>query len=140
MTKKIRTSLAVILFFLMIGLIAYNIQRNPTDGAQKLIAMEKTAATLLSLGGNVVEKKQNSKYGGAVITILFDNKDWSPELVKKYEDSLINNGWSLRESGTFCRDSAELKIISHSSEKNGRVFNFVGISYDAITIKNCEHH
>ena len=61
MTKKIRTSLAVIFFFLMIGLVAYNIQRNPTDGAQKLIAMEKTAATLLNLGGNVVGKKQNSK-------------------------------------------------------------------------------
>ena len=137
--KRIRTSLAAI-SFVMMGLVVYNIQQNPTDSAQKMIAMEKTASTLLSLGGNVVEKKQNAKYGSAVITILFDSKDWSPELVKKYENSLINDGWKLQGSGVFCRDSVELKIAPHSSEKNGQIFNFFGISYDAITIKDCERH
>jgi hypothetical protein len=114
------------------------ITSNPTDSEEKLSLMKSDITQLLEIGGTVIERSENAKYGGAYISLLMSEVGWSEELMERYAAVLTRNGWVRRNDlRGYCFSGMKLVMTRHSGMKDGIGVNYIGMTYNAQTIRDC---
>lgn len=142
MTKRFLSRRYLFAVVILVPIWAYflyfAITENPIDSQEKMVRMRADIENLLAVGGRVIEREENAKYGGAYISLVMSDIGWSAELMEKYEAALLRGGWVKRtDLNAYCFNGMKIEIKRHAGMRDQSTVNYIAAMYNAQTLKEC---
>ncbi|MCP3657424.1 hypothetical protein [Herbaspirillum sp.] len=141
MAFKFKSSLIAGAIFIWAIVLGAALMNNPSlSGAKsRLVIMKEEMDALLGQGGRVVDAEESAKYGGALLARLIGDEGWSRLLLQRYQETLVSRGWKRIQDTPilYCKDEILIKLQPNAGVTNGVGTNYIGMTYDASTIKRC---
>ena len=129
---------SVLLTIIWIAGVLHLVKSHPTDTHEKFTRMQADIDNLLKVGGTVIDRSENFKYGSAYVLLVMSETGWSQELMSKFDVELKERQWVKHPVlDAYCLDGMQIVVRRHTGMHNGVGTNFVGATYDASTIKQC---
>lgn len=138
--KKINPKIGIVIALLALVFMISAIKNNPTDAAPKLHIMRDDMEEVLKNGGVVVMNSYNSKYGSAYLYVGIDAKTWTPDLAKKYSESLSDLGWKRSNfdgNVSFCKYGINAEVQRNVEYGESKAVYGINMTYNALTIRRC---
>jgi hypothetical protein len=125
------------------GILAFifALVRNPgmVDMNSKFGMMKNDMDALLGEGGSVLRSDGNIKYGNAVLVRIISDEGWSTALLRNYQKTLEVRGWKRIEDDEifYCKNGIQATLKPNDGVLDGKGVNYIGMTYNALTIKRC---
>lgn len=140
--KKYKFIIMALAFPVWFLLIIHAIRTNPSAGESKeqLVMMKSDLSGMLSLGGEVVNRYENAKFGGALLSVEISDEGWSQLLLANYQTYLVGQGWQPNQSSslTYCKHGALATFLPQAGMRNKIGINYISMVYDPVSKKTCE--
>jgi hypothetical protein len=109
------------------------------DMNSKFGMMKNDMDALLGEGGSVLRSDGNIKYGNAVLVRIISDEGWSTALLRNYQKTLEVRGWKRIEDDEilYCKNGIQATLKPNDGVLDGKGVNYIGMTYNALTIKRC---
>lgn len=139
---SVRRHLIALAVALWLFILIYALIKNPStdDSSQKMSLMKGDMAIVLDNGGAVVYRKENAKFGGALLSVLIRADSWSQQIRENDIKTLVGLGWQqgLLSPASFCKQGMLAEINESVGNYKNMPTVLISMKYNATTIKTCK--